>query len=37
MEIVESEIEKVLPAYRAAMHCELLSEAEVGCPIIYWQ
>ena len=29
MEIVESEIEKVLPAYRAAIHCELLSEAEV--------
>merc|ERR1711935_1195652 len=29
MEIVESEIEKILPAYRAAIHCELLSEAEV--------
>merc|ERR1712021_107732 len=28
MEIVESEIEKILPAYRAAIHCELLSEAE---------
>ena len=29
MELVESEIERILPAYRAAIHCELLSEAEV--------
>jgi len=29
MEIVEQEIEKVLPAFRAALHCELLSEPEV--------
>ena len=29
MEIVDQEIEKVLPAFRAAVHCELLTEAEV--------
>ena len=29
MEIVEEEIEKVLPAYRAAIHSELLTEVEV--------
>ena len=29
MEIVDQEIERVLPAFRAATHCELLSEDEV--------
>ena len=29
MEIVDQEIEKVLPCFRAAVHCELLSEPEV--------
>ena len=29
MEIVDQEIERVLPAFRAAVHCELLSQEEV--------
>ena len=29
MEIVDQEIEKLLPTFRAAIHCELLDEDEV--------
>ena len=34
MEIVDQEIERVLPAFRAAVHCELLTQDEVKQIII---